>query len=119
MKILNLILLSILLCSCGQSFNSNSNDQATYGNIGISPGSNLYNAYVILQNKCFQCHGDEWKNYKTSQNWIDHGLVVSGSLTNSSLYTSLKNVGGSMPKGSGANLTDSELETIKAFILNP
>jgi hypothetical protein len=114
-----LFFIFILFSSCGQNYNSNSNDEGVYGNIGITPGSNLYNAYVVMQAKCFACHGDQWKDYKTSNDWIEKGLIVSGSTVNSSIYTSLTNNGGSMPKNPYPPLTKAEVETLKTWINSP
>ncbi len=113
------LLVIVILSSCGQDYNSNSNDAEVYSDIGITPGSNLYEAYTLMQTKCFACHGKEWRGLTTSQMWIDKGLIVSGSPTNSSIYTSLTNNGGDMPKNPYPPLTRSEVLTIKNWINNP
>lgn len=116
--LLPIILLSLvsLLSSCGQDYNSNYNDRGTYADIGIAPGSNLYNSYVILQNKCFSCHA--WQDYKTNQAWIDSGRVTRGSFDTSSIKTRLSNFGGDMPPAPTAALTASEVETLRTWINN-
>ena len=111
-----LLTLMSILSSCGQDYNSNYNDRGTYADIGIAPGSNLYNSYVILQNKCFSCHS--WQDYKTDQAWIDSGLFTRGSFNTSSLKNRLSNFGGNMPPAPTAALTASEIETLKTWINN-
>ena len=50
---------------------------------------------------------------------IDRGLIVSGNPTNSSIYTSLTNNGGDMPKNPYPPLTRSEVLTLKTCINSP
>jgi hypothetical protein len=117
-KILLVLSTITLISSCVQSYNSNYGDKATYGDIGIDSSTNLYFAYKVIQSKCLPCHST-WKDYKTSQQWIDEGLIVSGSPTSSSIYTNLSNVGGSMPKDPYESLTTEELAYIREWITNP
>lgn len=118
MKVSSILFILFFLASCGQDYNSNSNDASIYEDSGITPGSNLYNAYSVMKTKCFMCHGD-WKNYKTSQDWIDHGLIVSGAPTNSDIYNSLIQNGGGMPKSPYSPLTSAEVETLRTWINTP
>ena len=55
------LVLIVLLSACGQDYNSNSNDAEVYSDTGITPGSNFYEAYTLMQSKCFSCHGKEWR----------------------------------------------------------
>lgn len=105
-----------LLASCGQDYNSNYNDRGTYADIGIPPGDALYQPYVIMQNKCFSCHGSQWKDYITSQQWADAGLITKGNFAASTLKTNLKNFGGTMPPDPYSPLTAAELDTVKNWI---
>jgi hypothetical protein len=82
----------LILCSCGQDYNSNYNDRGTYADIGIPPGTPLYDSYLIFRNKCFACH--QWKDYTTSQAWV----------------------GGTMPPDPYSQLTTAELETVRNWI---
>ena len=110
----SLSLMSIV--SCGQDYNSNYNDRGTYADIGIPPGTPLYNSYIILQNKCFTCHASPYKDYTSNQAWIDSGLVIAGSFETSPLKLKLKNYGGNMPPEPTSPLTASEIETLKNWI---
>ncbi|MBC7537570.1 MAG: hypothetical protein H7281_02020 [Bacteriovorax sp.] len=115
-KFLLLFSLLVFLGSCGQDYNSNYNDRGTYADIGIPPGTPLYNSYKILQNKCFSCHAAKWQDFKTNQAWIDSGEVTKGSFDTSSIKTNLVNFGGSMPLPPNASLTDAEVETLRSWV---
>ncbi len=106
-----LIFLLLFLGSCGQDYNSNYNDRGTYADIGIPAGTPLYNAYVLIQNRCFSCHSGAWQDFKTDQAWMDSGLVSKGSFDTSTLRNKLQNYGGNMPR-----LTSSEIDTLKTWI---
>ena len=106
----------MLFVSCGQDYNSNYNDRGTYADIGIPPGTPLYNSYKILQNKCFSCHAAAWQDYKTDQAWVDAGKIVKGSFDTSTLKTRLVNFGGDMPKPPNAALTDAEVATLRGWV---
>jgi hypothetical protein len=110
------ILLLFILSSCGQDYNSNYNDRGTYADIGIPSGTPLYNSYVIMQNKCFSCHGSQWQEYKTSDDWVNAGLIVKGNFNNSQIKLSLKNFGGSMPKDPASPLTNDEVDTLRTWV---
>ena len=115
-KIITLLYLALLVTSCGQDYNSNYNDRGTYADSGIPSGSPLYNAYVVIQNKCFTCHGSQWQDYKTSQQWIDAGLVIKDNYTNSKIIYRLKNYGGDMHSGPYSQLTSSETDALRTWI---
>lgn len=108
------------MTSCGQSYNSNSGDMATYEPIeGIDSstpeGERLLAAYKALRPNCFSCH-QGYADYKTSEQWVSAGLVTAGNPTSSTVYTILKNVGGRMPPDPGAPLTAQELADVEAWI---
>lgn len=113
---LHLFFLFFILSSCGQDYNSNYNDRGTYADIGIAPGTPLYNSYRILQNKCFSCHGNAWQDYKTDQAWIDSGKITRGSFDTSEIKTKLVNYGGNMPPPPSAALTAAEIGTLRTWI---
>lgn len=85
-----LMLTMLVLASCGQEYNSNYNDRGTYADIGIPPGTPLYNSYVILQNKCFSCHASPYQDYITDAAWISSGRVIAGSFNTSPIKLKLK-----------------------------
>ena len=119
-KILSLIILSVVLSSCGQDYNSSSNDAGQYAPIeGIDSstagGARLLAAYRVMQSKCFQCHSS-WATYKTNALWVSSGKIVAGNPSASSAYTSLKNNNGNMPPDPYAQLTTEELETVTNWI---
>ena len=110
----------IFFTGCGQDYNSNSSDLKQYSPIdGIDTstvdGVRLLTAYKVFQTKCFQCHQD-WADYKTSEQWTSAGKVVAGSAGTSSVWTFLKNNGGSMPPDPIAQLTSKELADVEAWI---
>lgn len=101
---MKLIIISLFLASCGQSFNSNSGDDALGGYNGIDTstpaGQRLDAAYTVLKNECMSCHTgyhNSWSAYKTDSAWINAGLVSAGAPGSSAVYARLKNVGGDMP----------------------
>ena len=113
-------MLMLLLASCGQSYNSNSGDIAAYEPIeGIDAstpdGARLLVAYKAFQPKCFSCHSG-YADYKTSEQWVNAGLVTPGMPSTSTVYTILKNAGGRMPPDPVAQLTTEEFEAVEAWI---
>lgn len=108
--------IAIAVSSCGQDYNSNYNDRGTYADIGIPPGTPLYNSYIILQNKCFSCHASPYKDFTSNQAWIDSGRVIAGNFDNSPIKLRLKNFGSNMPPEPNARLTDAEIETLRNWI---
>jgi hypothetical protein len=113
-----ILILSLLLCSCGQSYNSNSKDFLLSGN-GIDPSNtSLVEAFSVISNNCISCHSgyhNSWSNYKTDQQWIDSGNVSAGSALSSPLIIRLKNRGGDMPLLS-SNLSESEYNSLVNWI---
>lgn len=101
----------LTLSSCGQSNNSNSNDEGQ----SVTPSSNQAISY--LQNRCISCHGS-WRNYTDLNDYERAGLVVSGDPDNSILVQRLKNTGGDMPQGAAA-IPTSEYTAIRNWISNP
>ncbi|MBL7666005.1 MAG: hypothetical protein JNM93_12795 [Bacteriovoracaceae bacterium] len=116
MKKILVILSLIILSACGQDYNSNTADGFVYTPSGIAD-PDLSAAYDVLKIRCIQCHYHTgWAAYKTNQQWVDAGLVISADFENSFLVRSLKNFpDGSMPKDSGP-LPASELQTIEDWI---
>lgn len=113
------ILFSILLASCGQTYNSNSgDDKTTSGTSGIdtsSPaGQRLAAAYTVINNRCINCHTgyhNSWANLKSDAAWLASGTVVAGNTGGSSLISRLKNVGGDMPK-LNPQIPEAEYQTL-------
>lgn len=110
------------LTSCGQSFNSNTGDEAFTAINGIDTstpaGVRLNAAYTVLKNECMSCHTgyhNSWNAYKTDAAWQSAGLVVAGSTAASSVYGRLKNVGGDMPL-LNPQISDSERQTLETWI---
>ncbi len=73
-------------------------------------------AMVVIQNKCFTCHSGPWKNYKTSQQWVDSGLVKPSDFRGSQIIYSLRNFGGDMPMNPKFIVSNSELRILKRWI---
>jgi uncharacterized membrane protein len=115
-KNLVFLLAFLFLISCGQDYNSNTNDRGTYADTGISAGDPFYQPYQVLQTKCFSCHGSEWSDFKISQQWVDAGLVVPGNYATSLIKTRLKNYGGNMPPEPFSPLTTTEINIISTWI---
>lgn len=112
-----------LLVSCGQGFNSNSFDEQKYRSTldtSTPAGQRFADAYAVIQNNCINCHSgrhDNYSFYKTSDDWINNGLINAGDFENSFIIRRLKNFGGDMPQG-GSNLSDDEIESLQDWIDN-
>jgi hypothetical protein len=119
-KIYTFIFILLLSASCGQSFNSNSGDEGQYAPIsGIDDstpeGARFLAAYKAYKNNsCFACHS--WADYKSSEQWLNNNLVVSGNLAQSKVYTTLRNVGGTMPPSPLPQMSAAEISSIEAWI---
>ncbi len=121
MKILSIL---IILTSCGQSFNSNTGDEAFTAVNGIDTstpaGVRLNNAYTVLKDECMSCHTgyhNSWNAYKSDLAWQNAGLVTAGSSAGSQVYSRLKNVGGDMPL-LNPQISDSKRQTLETWIDN-
>lgn len=124
MRTLILSFLSLFLLVGCQDFNSNSDDEGKYGGITTQDAA-FAAAYNILKNRCASCHvsggyHSNYGTYKTSQNWIEQGLITAGSPDASFLVRQLKNYTGddgpaNMPLGT-EKLSDEEYATIRAWI---
>lgn len=119
-KLLLLFFFLLVLGSCGQDFNSNSNDKDQFSNVEIdisSPEGRRFSvAYKILQVKCMGCH--DWALFTTSDKWIESGYVVRGNFSGSPLISILKNYGGNMPKDPYPALANSETTDLESWISN-
>lgn len=73
-------------------------------------------AMEVIQNKCFQCHKGQWKNYTTSEKWVESGLIRPSDFRGSELIYSLKNYGGDMPFTTKLVVTKAELKILKKWI---
>tara|TARA_R110000868_G_scaffold209490_5_gene459318 strand:+ start:1077 stop:1445 length:369 start_codon:yes stop_codon:yes gene_type:complete len=116
------IFLAILVSGCGQSFNSNTGDQAFTATNGIdtstAAGQRLDAAFTVLKNECMSCHTgyhNSWNSYKTDLAWQSAGLVTSGVPTSSQVYTRLKNVGGDMPQ-LNPQISETERQILEDWI---
>ena len=97
----NLIIFTFLIFqSCGQSWNSNSNDYLLSGN-GIDPSNTkLLEAFTVINDKCISCHSgyhNSWSELNTDALWISSANIMAGDSLSSPLITRLKNRGGDMP----------------------
>lgn len=120
-KTLKLALITIVISSCGQTYNSNTEDfnllpSSFCSNQG---NSNLCAANEIIQTKCTNCHTSPihagWAAYDTDAEWTASGRVVAGNPDSSTLITKLKNYGGNMPD-QAPPLTESEVQTLRDWI---
>lgn len=99
--------------SC-QDYNSNSGDRGKYGPVVLNETDpNFRQAYSIIQDKCVSCHDhkhDKWADFKSNDEWVSEGLVVSGDPATSELIIRIINTGdvsSDMPPG-GSPLSDAE-----------
>jgi hypothetical protein len=114
------LLFSLLIFSCKQSYNSNSNDDFIYAPSTAVGDTPFQNAFLVLRNKCMSCHyyHQEWSDYTTEAQWTAAGLAANMNPTQSRVYNYLAGVPGSvsdMPKGSSP-LSKAEINTIKDWI---
>ena len=119
-SVLNILFCLLIFSSCGQNFNSNSNDQGQYATVKIdtsSPaGERFAAAYKVIQVNCMACHS--WNSYDTSDKWIQSGYVIQADYSHSLLMTRLKNNGGDMPKSPNGALKTSEITILQDWITN-
>ena len=116
----------LFISSCGQSFNSNTDDYLLlpYSSCANPSNTNLCQANAIIQAKCVGCHTpanyhQSWADYDTDEKWLaaPDSLVAKGDPSSSTLITKLKNEGGNMPAGA-APLTEAEVTILKNWITN-
>lgn len=108
--------------ACGKVYNSSSYDASIYGTADGT--AQFLAAKAIITASCANCHTrsshQAWAGMDEST-FVTQGLIVGGSLVNSSLYTKIQGnrtaIPGNMPDG-GTLLTSSELDTIEAWILS-
>lgn len=105
----------IFLFSCGQNYNSNTNDKETFKEVTISATDPFYKSSIILKNNCFSCHS-AYSEYNTDQQWVDAGLIIKGDFDNSLLKTKLKNYGGNMPLDPASPLSDSDVTELRNWV---
>ena len=109
-----------MLSSCGQNYNSNSNDQGQYSTVEIdtstAAGARFAAAYKVIQTDCMACHN--WTSYNTSDKWIQSGYITQGDYSASPLIMRLKNNGGDMPKSPNGALPNSDLVVLNNWISN-
>lgn len=121
LNINKLILLSLTLAfsSCGQTFNSNTNDTGLVAlgactEAGTPAGDRYCAAEKVIQDRCVNCHSgyhDQWAKWKDETAWKSSGRVVAGSTASSVLITRLKNQGGNMP-ADAPQIADTEYQTL-------
>lgn len=113
-------LLLVTLFSCGQTFNSNTNDKGLVA-LGDCVGSTDFcTAQGIIQTRCINCHTgyhDQWATFNDEAAWKASGRVVAGSTSQSSLITRLKNQGGNMP-ADAPQIPDSEYQALIQWVQN-
>ncbi|MBK26411.1 MAG: hypothetical protein CME70_20595 [Halobacteriovorax sp.] len=120
-----IILLLMGLSSCGQTFNSNSNDAnltafVACSEAGTAAGDRYCAAEAIIRNRCTGCHAppgyhEAWSSYKNDAAWKASGLVVAGSVAASKMITRLKNQGGNMP-ADAPQISDAEYQTLVEWV---
>ncbi len=111
----NIFLILLIICvSCGQDYNSNTND-ARYANSSYDVSTPFGAAQAVLSDRCFSCHGT-WANYTDSQAWINSGQIAPGSWSSSTMYTRIKNYGGDMPPSPASELTSAELTALATWV---
>lgn len=113
-------LVLILLSAC-QSYNSHTGDKAKFAEIELEDNANFRAAYKVIQSRCINCHSgthNAWATYVNSQLWIDKGLIVKGSASNSLLVKRIINSGetGSNMPPEGGPLPNDEYQTILDWI---
>ncbi len=119
------LLLSFLMYTSCDEYNSNSADRLKYGGDPqqeVDTGdANFSAAFPIIQQKCISCHsGDHnnWAGYTSDEKWLNSGLINRGDPDNSSFIKRIINSGGpnaNMPEGLGA-LPDSEYQLLRKWI---
>ena len=121
-KYCTLILAGTTLGSCGQTFNSNTDDYLLLQSSYCQDQTNtaLCEANEVIQTKCTSCHsGDHtsWGAWDTNEEWLESGRVIAGNPEGSSLVSKLKvyGTGGNMPLDD-APLTQEEYDKIEAWI---
>ena len=115
--------LLLLLSSCGQTFNSNTNDTGLVAlgacsEAGTTAGDRYCAAEAIIQSRCINCHSgyhDQWSTWKNDAAWKTSGRVVAGSTAGSTLITRLKNQGGNMP-ADAPQMADTEYQTLIEWV---
>jgi len=116
-----LLLITLVLFSCGQDYNSQSNDVGQYSQSPIdrstAEGQRLHLVYRSMQSQCFSCHGS-WSSYITSSQWVNAGLVVRGNPNTSKLVYRLKNMGGNMPPDPSSQISDDDYSAYLNWINN-
>ncbi|MGZ3723077.1 MAG: hypothetical protein ACXVA9_09115 [Bdellovibrionales bacterium] len=108
--------LILTLASCGQNYNSSTNDNGGELGIDCATEPRLCAAVLAMKNNhCFECHS--WSGYKTDASWIAAGLVTKDNPGNSKLVQQLKNAGGTMPQNYSPMSSD-EYDAVKTWIQN-
>jgi hypothetical protein len=113
----------MVLTSCGQTFNSNTEDFNLLPSSFCSDqtNTNLCVANEIIQNNCTNCHTSPihagWAAYDTDAEWIASGRVVAGDPAASTLVTKLKNYvpAGNMPD-QAPPLSDTQYQAILDWV---
>jgi hypothetical protein len=117
-RIIKILLLSQLIISCGQDYNSNSFDKEIYSDPSIDTstpaGLRFSKAYNVLSDNCVACHTgyhDTYASLVTSEQWTALGLISNGDFANSLIIQKLINYGGDMPKN-GSELSETEIQEL-------
>jgi uncharacterized membrane protein len=115
-----ILLFAFLIGGC-QSYNSNTGDKAKFAVIELENNPQFRAAYKVIQSRCINCHSgthNTWATYVNSQLWIDKGLVVKASASNSRLVKRIINSGetGSNMPPEGGPLPNDEYQTIVDWI---
>jgi hypothetical protein len=109
----------VVFTACGKIENSNSLDEILYAPFVDTGSPNYLIAKAAINSNCLQCHG-VWRRY-TEQEFIDNGLVVRGSSTDSKLYARnlFATSGGglrNMPTSGYAPISPADLTAMESWI---
>jgi len=125
MKINLLLLLFLLIYSCGQDYNSNSFDDLIYADSSCSGSAadiRFCQSFNIIKDRCISCHTG-WHNsfatFTDTQSWIDAGLIVPNDASASLLMTRIRGYGvtpsANMPPN-GSEISKAERDALEAWI---
>lgn len=134
-NIFTLILLSFVICSCGQKKNSHTLEEGHLDDLlsasgGGAPDDKFFEdpnnfvstdeqkAMTFIKNNCTNCHTgyhNDWIPHKNSNDFVGAGLIKVGDAAGSIFIQKLKNAGGNMPLG-GAQASAADYAQLQKWI---